>query len=89
MRDTEATQERVAGAAEGLPGGEQAGGSYREKAKTVLRHEISVAETKCRRAGRRMSKLQALYDSLPENLSQEADEALWELLLDARRKLAG
>jgi hypothetical protein len=87
MSDAKKAQECVADVAEGIPGGEQAGGSYREKAKTVLRHEITVAETQCRRAGMRQIKLQALYDSLPENLSQEADEALWELLLDARRKL--
>ncbi len=93
MQDREQVQEEVrapgiggADKAEGMPGGEQAGGSYREKAKHVLYREIAEAETQCKLAGFRKIKLQALYDSLPEVLPQEADEALWGLLMAARRK---
>ena len=72
--------------AEGMPGGEQASEACREVAKTVLNREIREARRQCRSAGLREISLQALYDCLPKELSQEADEALWELLMAARRK---
>ena len=93
MRNKERTQERPyeqEGNKPENPAGGTIGGAdtaCREKAKHVLYREIVQAETECKLAGFKKIKLQALYDSLPEVLGQEADEALWELLMAARRKL--
>ena len=49
----------------------------RESAKSVLRH-------RARDLRYRAAQLDALCDALPERLPGEADEALWQLAINAR-----
>ncbi len=58
----------------------------RDSAKTVLMREVRLAEQTCQRAGMEAIQLKALYDSLPGKLSPEADQALYDLVMVAKRR---
>lgn len=58
----------------------------RETARTVLAYEIQLAEQTCQRAGMEALQLRALANCLPAKLNPDADQALYDLLMVARRR---
>ena len=61
----------------------------RDSARTVLERDIRHAHDVCRRAGLEAVQLEALANSLPVQLNATADEALYNLLMAARRSRVG
>jgi hypothetical protein len=58
----------------------------RETARTILAYEIQLAEQTCQRTGMEALQLRALANCLPAKLNPDADQALYDLLMIAKRR---